>query len=140
MGDSKAVLAETLDRIIRERGLKKGDVADRAGFSNQSELTPYLKGERAASLDILDRLARALGVAPTVLIGGGDHGVEECYRRVGDELRKRRITPWVETPATQNPLPERREVSDAAHPASSEPAAPGADSPKTKRVPKLPRR
>lgn len=71
MRESKAILAVNLERIIAERGLKKGDVAARAGFKSQSELTPYLKGDRAASLDIVDRLAAALDTSPAKLLDDG---------------------------------------------------------------------
>lgn len=101
MADSKRVLGRNLGRLIKEKGALKKDIAAAVGFKSPSELTPYLKGDRAASLDQLDRLAAALETTPAELLADGprparevDHPLIECARRVSAAAH--RATPHAE--------------------------------------------
>ena len=65
--DLRDVLAANLRRLRNEKGLAQDDLAYEAGVS-RSYLSQLEKGTFYASLKILEKLAKALGVAPYELI------------------------------------------------------------------------
>jgi len=65
--DLRDILAANLRRLRHERGLAQDDLAYEAEVS-RSYLSQLEKGTFYASLKILEKLARALGVEPYTLI------------------------------------------------------------------------
>ena len=57
----RSVLARRLRAVADERGVALTHVADRAGIG-RSHMWRLLNGEAAATLDVVDKLATALGV------------------------------------------------------------------------------
>ena len=64
--NSNSPVAENIERIIKERGLKQVYVAERAGMSSQA-LCDILKGRRLIRIGEVPSLAYALGVEPNEL-------------------------------------------------------------------------
>lgn len=64
--NSNSPVAENIERIIKERGLKQVYVAERAGMSSQA-LCDILKGRRLIRIGEVPNLAYALGVEPNEL-------------------------------------------------------------------------
>jgi transcriptional regulator with XRE-family HTH domain len=86
----RAVLAANLERLRAERNLEKQDLARRAGMP-ASSLSRYLAKKQSATLDVIERLAEALGTTPSVLLDDGtqappvlavEHPLSECVARV----------------------------------------------------------
>ncbi len=71
-----SVVAENVERIIREAGLKKRVVAEKAGF-NQKEFSAMLHGRKLILAEHVIPLARALGKSPNELYGIAAAGDEE---------------------------------------------------------------
>lgn len=62
-------------RRLRERaGLSQGELADRAGTTQTTVSNMELGKGRRVDLDIIERLAKALGVAPLELLDDGGRG------------------------------------------------------------------
>ena len=64
--DNNSPVAENVERLIRERGLKQSFVAERADMPAQA-LCDILKGRRLIKVGEVPRLAKALGVTPNEL-------------------------------------------------------------------------
>jgi transcriptional regulator with XRE-family HTH domain len=64
---SRAILARNLRRLRDARGINQESLADAAGM-NRSYLSDLENEKYAASVDMLDALAAALGVKPSDLI------------------------------------------------------------------------
>ena len=55
-------------RVRKFRGLSQTQLAERAGFANHTSIVKYEAGDSRLSLRVVERLANALNVAPSVLI------------------------------------------------------------------------
>ncbi len=66
----RAVLARRLRAVAAEQGVALTHVADRAGIG-RSHMWRLLNGESGATLDVVDKLAGALGVASVELLDDG---------------------------------------------------------------------
>lgn len=64
--DNNSPVAENIERIIEQRGIKQSYVAEQAGMTAQA-LCDILKGRRLIKVGEVPRLARALGVEPNEL-------------------------------------------------------------------------
>ena len=67
------LISENVQRILKERGLKKGAFAEKAGY-NIHQFSRMLTGRAKISWDDVLRLANALDVTPNDLYGiqGGE--------------------------------------------------------------------
>jgi transcriptional regulator with XRE-family HTH domain len=63
-----SIVAENVERIIRENGLKKRAVAERAGFS-QKAFSAMLHGRKLILAEHVIAIARALNKSPNDLYG-----------------------------------------------------------------------
>lgn len=63
-----SIVAQNVERIIRESGLKKKTVAEKAGF-NQKEFSAMLHGRKLILAEYVVPLAKALGKSPNDLYG-----------------------------------------------------------------------
>ncbi len=63
-----SIVAENVERIIREKGLKKRAVAECAGFT-QNEFSAMLHGRKLILAEHVIALARALNKSPNDLYG-----------------------------------------------------------------------
>lgn len=63
-----SVVSENVERIIREKGLKKGYVAKKAGFTADA-LSSMLHGRKRIKAEDVSLLARALKCTPNELYG-----------------------------------------------------------------------
>jgi len=63
----RGVLSRRLREVAAERGIALTHVADRAGIG-RSHMWRLLNGEASATLDIVDKIADALGVASVDLL------------------------------------------------------------------------
>ena len=82
--------AATLRRLRRERGLTQAELSRRAKIA-LSYVGRLEAGTSAPGIDLLDRLAGALGVTPAELLPAGDDGAggpdeTEALRRRAGEL------------------------------------------------------
>lgn len=79
------VIAENTQRILKERGLKQGAFAEKAGYTVQ-QFSRILTGRARIYWDDVLRIANALGVTPNDLYGieGGENNdrTAEVYRTV----------------------------------------------------------
>lgn len=64
--DNNSPVAENVERIIRQRGIKQSYVAEQAGMPPQA-LCDILKGRRLIKVGEVPKLATALGVEPNDL-------------------------------------------------------------------------
>jgi transcriptional regulator with XRE-family HTH domain len=63
----RATFAENLRRLRAEKGISQEELAHRAGIDRT--YISYIENQRyAASIDVLDQLAKGLGVQPTDLL------------------------------------------------------------------------
>lgn len=79
MADHLALLCRNIDELAGERGWKRKDVA-KAMDMLPSQLSGYLTGAHSPTLEILERIARALGVGIGRLFD--EHSIDDCLRRV----------------------------------------------------------
>lgn len=61
-------ISENVQRILKERGIKKGAFAEKAGYTLQ-QFSRILTGRSRIYWDDVLRLANALGVTPNELYG-----------------------------------------------------------------------
>jgi transcriptional regulator with XRE-family HTH domain len=92
--DIRAVLAANLERLLREKRMEKRALAAKAGMP-ASSVSRYLAKKQSPSIDVVGRMAAALEVPPAALLDDGsapsvppDHGIMECYRRVGEAVAR----------------------------------------------------
>ena len=67
-GDILNPISENVQRILKERGLKKGAFAEKAGYTLQ-QFSRMMTGRAKIYWDDVLRLANALGVTPNELYG-----------------------------------------------------------------------
>ncbi len=65
------VLAQNLKRLRQERGLSQEDLADRADI-DRTYISSLERSVYAAGIDVVDRLAKALGVTAADLLKAPD--------------------------------------------------------------------
>lgn len=63
----REILAANLKRLRAEQGLSQEDLADRAGV-DRTYVSSLERSVYAAGIDVVDRLAKALGVAAADLL------------------------------------------------------------------------
>lgn len=68
-GKLERILARRLRQVAAEKQIPLSHVADRSGIA-RSHIWSILNGERSATLDLVQRLADALGVDALVLLQG----------------------------------------------------------------------
>lgn len=78
----RGVLARNLMRLRRARGLSQEELAGRAGL-NRNYVGMIEREENAATVDVLERLAEALGVRAPDLLDGDAAWQAEARRRGG---------------------------------------------------------
>lgn len=89
MRDLRAVLAANLERLLAEKRMEKKDLASKARMP-ASSISRYLAKKQSATIDVVERLANALGVGAAELIaepGDGPsreitHSLHDCTERV----------------------------------------------------------
>lgn len=69
----RAVFAENVKRLRRERGLSQEKLAFESGL-HRTYISGIERGIRNVSLDNIEVLARALGVPPEMLVRGANDG------------------------------------------------------------------
>ena len=87
---------QVVDQLRREQGLEKGDLADKAGIP-RTTFWRKLSGKSPITMDDVERIATALGVAKTRLIGEVQILPPQAGALLGDE------PPGRDTPATGVP-------------------------------------
>lgn len=90
-------LSERLDLFLRKTAISHGEFAKKAGIS-----APYLsqllnRKNENPGVQQLEGVASAMGLTLAELLMEsdqlkrfGDHDIHECYRRIGEELKKSR--------------------------------------------------
>ena len=68
--ECNGIVPENIDRIIRERGLKQGSVADKANFSKQ-QFSDMLNGRKIIKICDVVAISAALGVNISDLYAAG---------------------------------------------------------------------
>lgn len=86
-------LSVVLKKEIKERGITKKELADRAGLVAPT-ITQIINGDnKNPTIKVLVALAEGLDVPISYLLGEKmehAHGIEECYRRLGESLKRDR--------------------------------------------------
>jgi len=77
-------LGQTIQRLLRERGMKPIDLARRADI-NRGQLSRVLQGRASLSIESLERVAAALGVAPGSLLEGETYEVRDLTAQLTRE-------------------------------------------------------
>jgi len=96
MHNSLNAFYELLQREVRTRDNPAGKVTvlelgKVSGISNP-QIYAYLNREQEPGLGQAERLLQALGHLLSDITGPAhEHGILECYRRVGEELKKKGI-------------------------------------------------
>jgi transcriptional regulator with XRE-family HTH domain len=68
-------VSQNIVRLRTEGNLSKLQLAKRAKL-DPSQVTKIESGEQNLTLDVIERLAKALGVSPALLLGGKAGGIE----------------------------------------------------------------
>lgn len=79
ISEYNAPIAENIERIINEKGLKKAFVAQKAGCTAQM-LSDMISGRRIIKACDIVRLVGALGVDPNYLFGIEESDKSENFR------------------------------------------------------------
>jgi transcriptional regulator with XRE-family HTH domain len=77
-------LGQTIQRLLRERGMKPIELAEKAQL-NRGQLSRVLQGRASLSIESLERVAAALGVAPGTLLEGETHEVRDLTAQLQRE-------------------------------------------------------
>ena len=77
-------LGQTIQRLLRERGMKPIELAHRAHI-NRGQLSRILQGRASLSIESLERIAAVLGVAPGTLLEGEPHEVRDLTAQLQRE-------------------------------------------------------
>lgn len=108
--DKAATFAERLNELLKVKGITKSELAKRCDI-DRSNITRYCRGDYEAKQDVVYRIANAMNVSPTWLIGYDvamekDYPAFEEMKAWGTELERRSsfdITKFL-PPELQRPL------------------------------------
>ena len=70
------VLAQNLKRLRADRGMSQEDLADRAEI-DRTYISSLERSVYAAGIDVVDRLAKALGVSASALLKAPDSKMDD---------------------------------------------------------------
>lgn len=89
MGNARKMFIKKLTEIVDKGAFSVTEIAQKSGVS-RSMLYNVMADRHSISLDFADKVAGSCGMNLGSFLGGSDHTVDECNRRVQKAWKKMR--------------------------------------------------